>query len=96
MAIYNESNCEHVDNWTWSFLAVKPGVLAEKYRTPEDQLFFCTKTEYELVVGIFPNAQKPKLEILPRDDFVGVLKDEHIPTWAYKKVQENNPLRMTP
>ena len=95
MKLYNDSNCVNVDDWTWSFLAVKPEALTEKYHTPEDQLFFCTQAEHELVVGVFPNVQEPKLEILLRDDFVGVLKDEYVPTWAYKKIQENNPLGMT-
>lgn len=95
MELYNESHCTKADDWTWSFLAVKPEALTEKLRTPEDQLFFCTRVADELVVGVFPNAQEPKLEILPYDDFVGVLKDEYVPTWAYRKVQENNPLGLT-
>lgn len=95
MELYNESHCADIDNWMWSFLAVKPEALTERHRTMEEQLFFCTQMANELVVGVFPNAEKQKLEILPRDSFVGVLQDGYVPTWAYRKVQQNNPLCLT-
>lgn len=68
-------------------LALKPTVLKDAFKTPEDQLFLAQSG-----FGCSPDARGQKVfgtflkdgeeAQFNRQDFIGVLKDECLPDWA--------------
>ena len=80
-------------DYTDKLLIIRDTVLAEEYRTPENQLFFakagfgCDPTASgRKVFGQFlSDGEKTHFN---RSDFVGVIADEHIPDWAREKLAE--------
>jgi len=77
-------------------LVLKPETLLDEYKTPESQLF-----KAERGFGCVPTASGRAIfgEFLVdgeqarfnRQDFLGVLKPEHIPAWAAEKMAEPEP-----
>lgn len=76
-------------------LVIDPYVLADKYRTPEEQLFLatsgfgCSPTSLgRKVMGNYLNDGTRGTHV--RQDFLGVIQDEYLPDWARKKLNELN------
>ncbi|HCA28078.1 MAG TPA: hypothetical protein DEP23_00110 [Ruminococcaceae bacterium] len=77
-------------------LVLKPEMLKDEYKTPEDQLFYADAGGF----GCSPGARGRKVmgQFLKdgerthyyRQDFIGILSDENIPAWAVEKLQELN------
>lgn len=79
-------------------LVLKPEMLKDEYKTPEDQLFYADAGGF----GCSPNARGRLVmgqflidgehTSYYRQDFIGVLSDEYLPAWATKKLHElDNP-----
>ncbi len=85
-------------NYTGKLLVLRDISLKEEYRTPENQLFLASGG-----FGCSPTASGRKVfgrflsdgekSVFFRQDFIGVIADEHIPDWAREKLakmSENN------
>lgn len=80
-------------DYTDKVLVIHPFSLKDEYKTPEDQLFLaqsgfgCSPNSLgRKVFGMFlKDSEKARYY---RTDFIGVIKDEHLPEWAREKVQE--------
>lgn len=82
-------------DYTNKLLILRDTSLKEEYRTPENQLFFATggfgcspTASGRKVFGHFLSDGE-KAEFC-RQDFIGVIADEHIPDWAMEKLEELN------
>lgn len=86
---------DEAQNYEGKLLILRDTSLKEEYRTPENQLFFaqggfgCSPEKIgRKVFGQFLNdGEKTHFN---RQDFVGVIADEHIPDWAREKLEELN------
>lgn len=102
LRLYDQSHCidtgsEPMD-YTGKVLVVSPHWLKDQYKTPEFQLFYA-----EGGFGCSPKASGRKVygqflydgenTHLDRGDFVGVLKEEHLPEWAAQKLRDMLPTR---
>ena len=77
-------------------LIIDPYTLADKYRTPEDQLFLassgfgCSPSSLgRKVMGNYLNDGTRGTHL--RQDFLGVIQDEYLPDWAREKLKELSP-----
>lgn len=76
-------------------MVLNPTVLKDEYKTTNDQLFYATggfgcnpDASGRKVFGFFlKDGEETQYN---RSDFVGVLKDEHLPDWAKEKLEEMN------
>ncbi len=95
LGLYDHSHCidgEPAD-FTGKVLAVSPHWLKDQYKKPEYQLFYA-----ESGFGCSPKASGRKVfgqflydgeqTNLDRSDFIGILKEEHLPDWAREKLDE--------
>lgn len=99
LGLFNRSHCE--SEWddeldyTGKVLALRGSVLKDQYKTPDDQLFLA-----ESGFGCVPNARGRKIygkflkdgeeTHFNRQDFIGILKEEHLPRWAIERLREWN------
>lgn len=97
LGLYNKSHClnSHGDaaDYAGKVLVVSPHWLKDQYKTPEYQLFYA-----ESGFGCSPKASGRKVfgrflydgeeTHLNRSDFIGILKEEHLPDWARDKLDE--------
>lgn len=112
LGLFDRSHCISEQsgeiNYTGKVLVLDPSILKDEYKTPEDQLFFA-KSGF----GCSPNSRGRKVfgEFLKdgekthyyRSDFLGAIKEEHLPDWAREKLdtimgheqQENETEGMT-
>lgn len=74
-------------------LIIDPYTLADKYRTPEDQLFLATSgfgcspsSLGRKVMGNYLNDGTRGRHM--RQDFLGVIQDEYLPDWARERLEE--------
>lgn len=85
-------------DYTDKLLILRDTALAEETRTPENQLFLASggfgcapdKTGRKVFGEFLSNGEKTHFY---RQDFIGVIADEHIPDWAREKLakmSENN------
>ncbi len=80
-------------DYTGKLLILRDTSLEEEYRTPENQLFLadggfgCSPTASgRKVYGQFlSDGEKTQFY---RQDFIGVIADEHIPDWAREKLEQ--------
>ena len=86
-------NSRSMANYEGKVLVIAPQVLAEPYRTPKDQLFLavggfgCNPTSLgRKVMGNYLNDGTKGVHV--RQDFLGVIKEEHLPEWAKEKLNE--------
>lgn len=100
LGLYDYSHCESESegrlDYTQKVLVIDPRIFDDKYKTPEDQLFYATGGN-----GCRPNASGRKINgfflrdgeqtIYSRMEVVGLLKDEHLPDWARDKIAERYP-----
>lgn len=98
--LFDASHCEKNDseqNYTGKVVVIRPEILKDEYKTPEDQLFLVSGGN-----GARPNAIGRKVygEFLKdgekthyfRDEIIGVLKGEYLPEWAAEKLAEAQEL----
>lgn len=90
--LWNSSHCisKTVLNLEGRILVIDPSCLADKYKTPDDQLFYARSG-----FGCRPNAigrtvsgyfvKDDERYTWNRADFIGILKDEFIPDWVREK-----------
>ena len=100
LGLFDRSHChsetEGELNYTGQMLVIRPNVLKDAYKTPEDQLFLA-----ESGFGCSPNSRGRKVfgvflkdgekTHFYREDFLGILKDEYLPGWAAEKLAELRP-----
>lgn len=100
LGLFGSSQCESEEegqlNYKGRVLVLRGDVLKDLYKTPEDQLFLA-----ESGFGCTPNARDRKVfgkflkdgeeANFQRSDFIGVLKNEHLPEWAKEKLAELQP-----
>ena len=89
---FEKAQCTEEKDYTGKLLVMKPETLKEEFRTPENQLFFATggfgcrpNASGRRVFGIF--LSDGEQTSFYRQDFLGVIADEHIPEWAREKLQ---------
>lgn len=100
LGLYNYEHCESetagTPDYTRKVLVIDPRIFDDKFKTPEDQLFFATHGN-----GCRPQASGRKIygfflkdgekTIYSRSEVLGVLKDEYLPDWAREKLDELYP-----
>ena len=99
LGLFDRSHCDENSaamDYTGKVLVLKPEVLKDEYKTPEDQLFYADAGGF----GCSPDARGRKVmgQFLKdgerthfyRQDFIGVLSDENIPAWVAQKLEELN------
>lgn len=100
LGLFDSSQCESEQdgqlNYEGKVLVLRGDVLKDQYKTPEDQLFLA-----ESGFGCTPNARGRKVfgkflkdgeeTNFQRGDFIGILKEEHLPEWAKEKLAELQP-----
>jgi hypothetical protein len=94
LGLFDATHCTGKnENFEDKVLALKPTILKDEYKTPDFQLFLA-----EGGFGCSPTARGRKIygrflkdgeeTHYERQDFLGVLKDEHLPDWAREKLAE--------
>ena len=109
LQMFNYAHCDSLtgEELTGRVLVMNPSTLKESYWAPENQLWYatggfgCTPTAagravYATCLG---DGEKTRWN---RTDFIGIIKDEHLPDWAKEQVeklqsgQEIGPVTPTP
>ena len=96
LGLFDKRHCTGADeDFEGRVLVLKPTILKDEYKTPDFQLFLA-----EGGFGCSPTARGRKIygQFLKdgeetnyeRRDFLGVLKDEHLPDWAREKLAEKH------
>ena len=94
LGLFDKSHCTGTgDDYDGKVLVLDPTVLKDKYKSPDFQLFLadggfgCSPTARgRRVYGQF--LKDGEETSFYRQDFIGVLKDEHMPDWAREKLAE--------
>ena len=109
LQMFDYAHCDSLtgEELTGRVLVMNPSTLKESYWAPENQLWYatggfgCTPTAagravYATCLG---DGEKTRWN---RTDFIGIIKDEHLPDWAKEQVeklqsgQEIGPVTPTP
>ena len=94
LGLFDSTHCTSKnEDFEGKVLVLKPTILKDEYKTPDFQLFLadggfgCSPTARgRKVYGRFlKDGEETHYE---RQDFLGVLKDEHLPDWAREKLAE--------
>ena len=80
-------------DYTGKLLILRDTSLSEEYRTPENQLFLAEsgfgcdvdKIGRKVFGHFLSDGEKAQFY---REDFIGVIADEHIPDWAREKLEQ--------
>lgn len=94
LGLFDKGHCTGKnEDYTCKILVLKPTILKDEYKTPDFQLFLA-----EGGFGCSPTARGRKVygrflkdgeeTHYDRQDFLGVLKDEHLPEWAREKLAQ--------
>lgn len=97
LGLFDFSHCESEQDgeidYTGKVVAIRPDILKDQYKTPDDQLFLA-----EGGFGCHPNSRGRKVfgqflkdgeeTYYQRSELIGVVKDEHLPEWAKQKLSE--------
>ena len=96
--LFDGSHCiprSHYENYENSVLIIRAELLKESHRTAENQLFFarggfgCSPTARgRAVMGQFLIDGEEAW--FAREDFVGIMDENHLPEWAHEKLQEQD------
>ena len=99
LGLFDSSHCYESSgqmDFEGQVLVLKPEILKDEYKTPEDQLFYADAGGF----GCSPGARGRKVmgQFLKdgerthyyRQDFIGVLSDEYMPAWVVQKLEELN------
>lgn len=95
LGLFNRSHCVSEDggqlDYTGRIIVLKPEILKDTFKTPEDQLFLAKSgfgcspdSSGRKVFGQFLNDGEETH--FYREDFIGVIKDEYLPEWAKAKL----------
>ena len=95
LQMFNYAHCDSLtgEELTGRVLVMNPSTLKESYWAPENQLWYatggfgCTPTAagravYATCLG---DGEKTRWN---RADFIGIIKDEHLPDWAREQVEK--------
>lgn len=96
LKLFDHTHCEpdsRSQDYDGKVLALRPTVLKDEYKTPQDQLFYCKggfgaspDASGRTVFGEFlTDGEQTNFD---RADFLGVLKEEHMPDWALEKLEQ--------
>lgn len=102
LELFSQEHCTGTDeDYDGKVLALDPAVLKDKYKSPDYQLFLadggfgCSPTARgRAVYGQFLKDGKETQYC--RQDFLGVLKDEHLPEWARERLAEIQERNIAP
>lgn len=94
LGLFDKNHCTGKnEDYTGKVLVLKPTILKDEYKTPDFQLFLA-----EGGFGCSPTARGRKVygrflkdgeeTHYDRQDFLGVLKDEHLPEWVREKLAQ--------
>ena len=97
LGLFDSSHCESEQDgeidYTGKVVAIRPDILKDQYKTPDDQLFLATGG-----FGCHPNSRGRKVyghflkdgeeTYYQRSELIGAVKDEHLPEWARQKLSE--------
>ena len=97
LGLFDSSHCESEQDgeidYTGKVVAIRPDILKDQYKTPDDQLFLATGG-----FGCHPNSRGRKVyghflkdgeeTYYQRLELIGAVKDEHLPEWARQKLSE--------
>ena len=99
LGLFDSSHCYENSgqmDYEGRVLVLKPEMLKDEYKTPEDQLFYADAGGF----GCSPGARGRKVmgQFLKdgeqthyyRQDFIGVLSNEYLPPWTAQKLEELN------
>lgn len=89
--LFDNTHCSDETDYTGKLLLLKPSVLKDEYKSPDFQLFYAQSgfgciaaARGRKVFGFFlKDGEKTSFN---RSDFIGVIKDKHIPEWAREKL----------
>ncbi|MCL2532327.1 MAG: hypothetical protein FWE40_09305 [Oscillospiraceae bacterium] len=93
--LFDAAHCDSIfkfEDLTGHVLVLDPNVLKEEFRASEHQLFLAEhgfgcnpRAIGRAVIGTFLlDGEQTRFA---RDDFIGVLKEEHLPGWAQENMQ---------
>lgn len=93
--LWNHTHCNdktHLD-YTGKVMVLNPKCLKDEYKNPKDQLVFCehgfgcspTASGRKVFGKFLSDGEKCQYD---RSDFIGELKEEHLPDWVRERVQE--------
>ena len=96
LGLFDMKQCDSIydfDDLAGRVLVLKPEVLKDEYKTPESQLFKAERgfgcnprASGRAVFGTFMvDGEQARFS---RQDFLGVIKPEHMPAWAVEKMAE--------
>ena len=92
LKLFDKSHCSDEGYYEDKVLVLKPSSLKDEYKTPDFQLFYatggfgCDPTKIGTSVsGVF--LKDDEFAQFRRADFLGVIKDEHLPDWAREKFE---------
>ena len=96
LGLFDAKSCidtEEPQNYQGKLLVINPNVLKDRYKTPDDQLFYATGGfgchPQKLGRKVFGFFLKDGEEThFARGDFIGIIRDDCIPDWAYEKLYE--------
>ncbi len=93
LGLYDKTHCSDEENYENRVLILRPSVLRDEYKTPENQLFYA-----QCGNGCDPDAIGTKVfgfflsdgeeTNYRRANFIGVMDDKFIPDWAKEKLAE--------
>ena len=97
LQMFDRTHCETLtgQDLTGKVLVMSPFTLKESYWAPENQLwlasggFGCSPTASGRAVYATCLGDGEHIR-WNREDFIGILRDEHLPDWAQKKLEELN------
>lgn len=92
IGLFDRSHCSEDDSYQGKLLVLKPEMLKDEFKSPDYQLFYaksgfgCDPLSLgRKVFGSFlKDGEKTSFE---RSSFIGVINDEHIPEWAWEKLE---------
>lgn len=92
--LWDKNGCNDATglDYTGRVTVLRPTILKDEYKTPDFQLFLCEsgfgcrpEASGRKMYGIFlKDGEKSQYE---RSDFIGELKQEHLPDWAKAELQ---------
>ena len=92
LKLFEGKHCTAEEDYRGQVVVIRPDVLADEFKTPENQLFYAEGGN-----GCRPDSLGTKVfgqhlndgekGYYRRAEIVGVLSDEHLPDWAREKVE---------
>lgn len=92
--MFSADNCESMagQELTGKVLILKPSILADEYKSPDNQLFLATagfgcspSSLGRSIYGVF--LKDNEYTSFYRQDFLGIARDDVLPDWAKSKLE---------